>query len=152
MEIIRPLGDHEWADRVLANHLQHLRPTLDALLEWTKSVDDEPESFWEGQRVAIWAKISAREKKRTNWLFALAGTLALIVLAVSTLFLNPQPATAPSEAQIDSDHELLVHVEQTIESGGPQALEPAALLAREISQDANSLASVRGLSKGEKHP
>jgi hypothetical protein len=102
--------------------------------------------------VAIWAKISAREKKRANWLFALAGTLALIVLAVSTLFMSPQRATAPPEAQIDSDHELLVHVEQTIESGGPQALEPAALLAREISQDANSLASVRGLSKGEKHP
>ena len=72
----------------------------------------------------------------------LAAKLGVVARGVSTrttvLVLGgpaPPPQTAP-HAKLDPDHEMLIEVERTRQTGGPEALEPAALLAREIGQQA----------------
>lgn len=89
--------------------------------------------FWEEQQAAIWKRILTGERRNLRWLPALAGGLAAVILAIGLL--RSQPAARSPlgpEPQADRDRQLLVQVEQLVESDGPEALEPAASLARQI--------------------
>jgi hypothetical protein len=145
------LSNEELTDFLLQRDERRLRPTLDALAGWTRTVADRPESFWERQRAGVWARRSARSKRAAQRLGALAGTLCLALLAVVLFRANRPPAQAPLGTEGQRDHELLLRVEQTIASDGPQALAPAALLAQEISRDRSSAPGQQHASQGGKH-
>jgi hypothetical protein len=91
------------------------------------------EAFWQQQRWAIQARIESEASPvghpmpRAAW----AAATAMILAALLVLGIRPKPA--PERLQIDPDHELLIAVERAVHSEVPTALEPAALLAREIS-------------------
>ena len=89
------------------------------------------DDLWQAQRKNIWKRIetsrSLRRASGWRWGYALA---ALILLA-TTLSMNSgnrTPEPAPVQAQVDSDHELLLEVDRIVQSDGPMALEPAGLM------------------------
>jgi hypothetical protein len=130
--LTRHLSDEELSEIILDSDRQHLRQTLGALPEWAHAAAEHPEVFWERQRAAIRTRIAdtpegSSARIVTGW----AGAFALVLLAI--FLLHTSPAPRPSRAQTDPDQELLVAVEQTVQNGVPQALEPAAMLADEIS-------------------
>jgi hypothetical protein len=65
---------------------------------------------------------------------AQACALALLLFALMLLRTGPKPVQVPSQTQFspDPDQELLVAIEQAVQSDGPASLEPAALLAEQI--------------------
>lgn len=65
------------------------------------------------------------------------ATIAIATVLVLGGHIPRGRQTAP-HAKVDPDHELLIEVERTLQTGGPEALEPAALLAREIGQQATA--------------
>ena len=96
---------------------------------------DRPEEFWHRQRVAIRNRLNSAPPAKPR-LPHLAWGTAVVVLGIASLMLTrtPHPATAvPVDG--DSDHQLLVEVEEVLQSGGPISLEPAAFLAGEISEN-----------------
>ncbi len=143
------LKDEELTDDLLDRDERRLRPALDALAGWARGATDRPESFWAQQRDAVWARLAVR-KKRAGRFRALAAVVSLFLFALALLLGNRHPAKAPPRAQADPDQELLLRVQQTMQSDGPQALEPAALLAAEISQEANSGSARHHSSEGGK--
>jgi hypothetical protein len=133
MQLTRHLNNEELSQLIFDSDQQHLRPTLEALPEWARTAGVRPDAFWERQRAEIRQRI-ARVPRRSSaqTVTAWAGALATVLLAI--FLLSDSPAPRPSSAQNDPDQELLVAVEQTVESGVPNALEPAAMLAEEISR------------------
>jgi hypothetical protein len=110
---------------------ERLRRALGTLPAITHIVAQNNDAFWEQQRTVIWAKIDSVEPRK---LPVLAWASAAAVLVAATLLFNIAP-TVPPRAKVDSDHELMVQLERTLQSEVPVALEPAALLAREITQN-----------------
>ncbi len=88
-----------------------------------------PEAFWQWQRTAIAAQSIGRlESRRLAWATAAA---AMVLLAM--LLIERMPPPKPL-AQSDPDHALLVDVDRSVRRELPRALEPAALLAQEVSR------------------
>ena len=103
-----------------------------AFRDWARAAAERPESFWERQRLAVRGRIESAGKRRrvlrrSSW--AAAAAVAALVLALTIARRSPRPPAAP-----DPDHELLVAVERSLEREVPAALEPAALLAGELSR------------------
>ena len=150
MEINGHLNEPELAEFVLdstpavGSHLEHCDKCLDDVtrlrdvIHGLRGLGDEEEEFWTTQQRAIRARTASQDSK-TSSRGSLAWGLAIATVAVATVLISagnaPSPRTAPN-ARVDPDHELLIEVERTLETGGPEALEPAALLAREIGQHA----------------
>jgi hypothetical protein len=94
---------------------------------------ERPEMFWQRQRAAIRSRIAIDEASRRPWAgFAWATALSLLVLA--GLAVHSAPPLPQATPEVDPDQQLLISVEQAIHSGVPEALEPAAMLADDISQ------------------
>jgi hypothetical protein len=130
-----PMGSHaEHCDACL-NEVTDLRETARELREGL----EEPQAFWDAQQRAIRARIYSEQPHRTARSPRLSWALAVITIVVAFLFLSVEPAPPPAEkARIDPDHELLLEVERALQTGGPEALAPASLLVRDISQYSNS--------------
>jgi hypothetical protein len=111
--------------------LGRLRRVVGELPALTQIVAQNTDAFWEHQRTAIWTKIDSTEPRKFP---VLAWASAAVVLLAAALLFSIAP-TVPPQAQADSDHELMVQLERTLQSEVPVALEPAALLAREITQN-----------------
>jgi len=110
---------------------ERMRRLLAELPAVTHVVAQNTDAFWEQQRTAIWANIRSVEPRKFP---ILAWASAAAVLVAATLLFSIAP-TVPPRAQADSDHELMIQLERTLQSEVPAALEPAALLAREITQN-----------------
>ena len=110
---------------------ERMRRVLGELPAFTHVVAQNTDAFWEQQRTAIWANIRSVEPRKFP---ILAWASAAAVLVAATLLFSIAP-TVPPRAQADSDHELMIQLERTLQSEVPAALEPAALLAREITQN-----------------
>jgi hypothetical protein len=131
------LGSHaEHCDSCL-NDITHLR---DLTHDMRKKLD-ENEVFWSQQRRAIQTRVSsiraAKDSGSPQLSWALAA--ATVVIAVALFQGVETPAPPVSQLAVDPDHELLLEVERALQTGGPEALEPASLLVREISQQAPAL-------------
>jgi len=111
--------------------LGRLRRVVGELPALTHVVAQNTDAFWEQQRTSIWANIDSVEPRKFP---VLAWASAAAVLVAATLLFSIAPAVPP-RAQADSDHELMIQLERTLQSEVPVALEPAALLAREITQN-----------------
>ena len=110
---------------------EQVRRVLGELPALSHKVAQSTDAFWEQQRTTIWAKIDSVDARKFP---VLAWASATAVLVTATLLFSVAP-TAPPRAQADSDHELMIQLERTLQSEVPVALEPAALLAREITQN-----------------
>lgn len=110
---------------------ERVRRVLEELPALTHIVTQNTDAFWDQQRTAIWAKIDSIEPRRFP---VLAWASATAVLVIATVLFSVAP-TVPPQAQADSDHELMIQLERTLQTEVPVALEPAAMLAREITQN-----------------
>jgi hypothetical protein len=110
---------------------KRMRHVLGELPALTRIVAQNDDAFWEQQRTAIWAKIDSVDARKFP---VLAWASAAAVLVAATLLFSIAPSVPP-RAQADSDHELMIQLERTLQSEVPVALEPAALLAREITEN-----------------
>ena len=133
----RGLGTHlEIYDSCL-NEIARLRETVAGM----KATTDRPQEFWDRQRAAIRNQIAAMHAQPTpiSQRLAWVPLLALVVLA-AVLLTGGTPAPPPiaTQAALDPDHELLVAVEQVMQSNGPDALEPATYFIQQISQPSRS--------------
>jgi hypothetical protein len=148
MQLTRHLSNEELSEMTFDSDQRRLRRTLDALPEWARAAADRPNAFWECQQVEIRKRIArAPQRSSTQTVTAWAGAFAMVLLAI--LLLRDSPAPGPPRAQSDPDQELLVAVEQSVQSGVPQALEPAAMLAEEIN---NSRPISRSTSRFQGEP
>ncbi len=158
MEITQHLSEVEMAEFIsdpslgLGTHLAHcdfclyevarMRETVAGL----RGLSSEPDEYWIRQRVATRTAIAATPS-RPAWRFprlAWAGAMAVIVLAGLLAGGGNVPTPAPVATRnpttgdptaTDPDHELLLAVEHVMQSSGPEALEPAAYLVREINRN-----------------
>jgi hypothetical protein len=151
MEINAHLNDAEMAEallnpgRGLVAHLDvcdscrmevgRLRRALDA--ESLKAAP--PEDFWQQQRTRIWQRITTQQQApaRRTPNFAWAALAAMVALGSLWVSDSPKPvAPKPAQSQIQiDDEELMMAVEHAVQSNVPEALEPASLLAQEITQN-----------------
>jgi hypothetical protein len=100
---------------------------------------EQPAYFWQRQQAAIRSRIAVKEASRQPWtgLMWIAGLALLLIASLATVNRSVPPV---AQNVTDPDQELLLTVEETVHSGVPEALAPAALLAEEMS-DAESESS-----------
>ena len=131
MQLICHLKDEELTDLLLEGEELEVRRLFAAAPQSLRSATERPNWFWQRQVSAVLGRVAASQRMLFHPGVAWASALALLLLAFSLLMKSPAPR--PVQAQNDSDQELLVAVEQAVETDGPESLEPAALLADEIS-------------------
>jgi hypothetical protein len=135
MEILNRLSDENLTDLLLESDRQYLQPILEGLPEWARASADRPPEFWERQRRAILSRVSALEDQASLRIPRAAWAIAAAIFVIASFMLNSGPRVTPvPQAVTDADRELLLEVERVVQGGGPEALEPAALLASEIGQ------------------
>ncbi len=101
--------------------------------EAIRAAANRSEAFWQWQRTAIARRGAERSgSRRLAWA---AATAALVLI---TILLTEKTPPAKSLAKSDPDQALLVDVERSVRREVPRALEPAALLAQEISRGAEA--------------
>jgi hypothetical protein len=134
MKSTRHLHHDELIDSQLTSDQRQLEPQLAALADWAREQSHRPEEFWLRQRAQIRARIAQSESAVRTRPARLAWATISAVILVAAILLNTAPKPNSPPSHVDPDHELLVQVEHALRADGPEALEPAALLIREISQ------------------
>jgi hypothetical protein len=143
MQLIRHLKDEELTDLLLEADQRELQLTLAAVPRQLRLSSEQPEWFWQKQQAAIRQRLGATRHLAWRLLPACAGVLGVAVLG-TTLLYHARPAAPPAaQAQSVSDQELMIAVEQAVQTDVPDALAPAALLADEISKSQSGSASNR---------
>jgi len=130
--------------------LEGLERTLSQLPKFAAEASDRPDLFWQRQAAAIRSRIAVEEASKrplTGFVWAAALSLALLL----GMLLSLRSAPVRSVAQTDPDHDLLVAVEHAVNNEGPEALEPAALLADEIGLGDKSISAARTSFKEKKN-
>lgn len=115
----------------LIGHQEELSSVFPVLAESARIATERPDAFWIRQRAAIRSRIEEASKRPLKRL-VLASAFALVTLVTLLLKTSSPPAPVPQEL-VDPDQELLISVERAIQSNGPEALAPAAVLAEEIN-------------------
>ena len=145
MKILNQLNDEQLTELLLESDEKDLRRHISDLPEFGRTSTERDESFWRQQRMSITAKIGAQKKVGFfGFLPLFAGAAAVIVLAFLMLSSSHHRTTPVAQVPVQTsptDHDLLLQVETSTESYGPEALQPAALLADEISQNTTGSAS-----------
>jgi hypothetical protein len=134
MKITRPLDHDELVDSHLSSDQRQLESQLAGLADWARDQADWPEEFWLRQRAQIRARIAQSEFAARARPVRLAWATISAVILIAAILLNTAPKPNSPPSHVDPDHELLVEVEQALRTDGPEALEPVALIVREISQ------------------
>jgi len=121
-----------------------------------RAEEAKPEDFWLRQQEAIEARILHCKRRKgvsrpRAWMVGAAASFAVILVALMlrTAIAPKLPMvktqagqTQAVEAQEEQDHALLLAVEESLAQNGPDALQPATILAQEISpQDFSSNSS-----------
>ena len=135
MEIMRHLTNEEPIDLALASDQRSLRLEIEALPEWSRTVSDRTDEFWEKQRAEVWSRINAGEERKSRHALVFALSAAAAMIAIAGLMLSSssrEPVIHP--ARVDSDQELLMAVERVVQSEALPSLQPASLLTREMVQ------------------
>jgi hypothetical protein len=132
------VGSHlEYCDACL-NEVTRLRDLVRGL----RGSGEQDEGFWAAQGAAIRSRIVSQDTRPPARAGRLAWAMATATIAIATVLVlgghAPRGGQTAPQAKVDPDHELLIEVERTLQTGGPEALEPAALLAREIGGQATA--------------
>lgn len=149
MKLMHHLNDEELTDLLLESDQRELEHALAELPEWLRASAQQPELFWRKQQAAIRGRIVAARRIVWPILAASAGALALLVFAFALLH-EGAPAPPVPTAQTVSDQDLMIAVEQDVQTSVPEALAPASLLADEIS-NAQSASGTSHSAKENKH-
>jgi len=136
MQLIRHLNDEELTDMLLESDERELQPMFRDLSGWLHTSTDLPDWFWQGQRAAIRRRVAVPRRSWSRPMLSWGAAMALVL--VGLLLLQTSPAPKQVEIPRDPDQELLVAVERVVQSDGPSSLEPAGLLAEEISSSVSS--------------
>jgi hypothetical protein len=119
-----------------------------AIRQVTYEAGDRPADFWVQQRRNIRARMeepSTHSHTGARW----ALVFGTCVLAFALFLLRSAPTPVPQPQATVSDHELLLEVESMVGSDVPQSLEPATVLATEISRGLPAGNSMKDSKKGE---
>jgi len=120
-----------------------------AIRQAAREAGDRSDDFWVQQRRNIRVRLANEEAvpahPRARW--ALAFGVCMLAFAIFLLYSAPAPPL-PQPQTASSDHELLLEVESMVGSDVPQSLEPASLLATEISRGLPA-SSPKDSKKGE---
>jgi hypothetical protein len=156
MEITPHLSEVELAEFIsdpslgLGTHLAHCDSCVDEVARMRETVaglrglSSEADEFWIRQRAATRTSIaaapiwSAWPFPRLAWVGAMAVAVLAGFLVSDSNAPRPAPTATATTAANDPDHELLLAVEHAMQSTGPEALEPAAYLVREINRNARA--------------
>jgi hypothetical protein len=112
---------------------------------FAQHASERADEYWNKQRREIWNRISAREERTTQVSPRLLwGALAVIATFAMLLLFQGSEPQKQVHTQSDLDHELLLAVERAVQLDGPEALEPAALLAREIGRNQQGHSTDKG--------
>jgi hypothetical protein len=134
MEIIRHLSDDELAALTLASDEQRLREKLGNLPACAQTASQRQDEFWQEQRAKVWSRVAQAERSIAQRFPVLTWAAVVTMIAIAILMLHRTPTPEIRQARVDPDHELLIEIERAVQSDGPEALEPAALLAQEMIQ------------------
>jgi hypothetical protein len=143
-----PTGDA--VDGLPAEDPRELRPALEELAAWARGAAERPENFWERQRAAVWMSLAAQRRRTAQRLGTLAAAVCLLLIALAIFGVNQRAPKAPLQVRSEHDQQLMLRVEQTMQSDGPEALEPAALLVQQVSAGTNASSRQGESSEGEK--
>jgi hypothetical protein len=147
MVITRHSSNEELMDLQLASDRQALEPTLAAFADRACAVAGRPDSFWQQQHAEIRRRIAQSENSSRRAPLHLAWASALALVLIATMLLSSGPTPAPSPAATagtsDADQQLLMAVEQVVQSSVPASLEPASLLTEEMGQAVQTSSPVR---------
>jgi hypothetical protein len=128
--------EHLAACPACCEEAKSLRLLLSRYAKTNHATAERPEGFWQAQQTAIARHWSGRPvPRRLVW----AVAAACVVLAAA-LLIEKTPSPEPM-AQADADQTLLVDVQRSVRRELPRALEPAALLAEEVSRGTGSLSN-----------
>lgn len=147
MVVTQHSSNDELMDLQLASDQQALARTLAALADSMRAVANRPEGFWQQQHAAIQRRIAESESKSRRAPLRAAWAAGLALMLIAALLLangpTPEPPQAATTVTVDADQQLLVAVEQAVQSGVPDALAPASLLAEEMGQATPTRSQVR---------
>ena len=133
----RGLGTHlEICDACLSE-VGRLRETTAGM----KAIAERSQEFWDSQRTAIRNQIAALPAPPTPISRRLAWVPVFALIILAGLLLSggsPAPPPVVPQASVDPDHQLLLAVEQVMQSNGPVALEPATYFVQEIRQETSN--------------
>lgn len=118
--------------------LTRLRRGLQALREETRAASEKPEVSWIRQRVAIAGK--RLRQRSVSPRLAWAAGLALVA-GLGSLYVTREQPAGRIVALADPDHQLLMDVERAIRRDLPLALEPAALITRDLDRATEAAAT-----------
>ena len=96
-----------------------------------RELAQRPEAFWERQAAQI--RGACRQSRKQSRITAALVPSVVVLLLAAFGILQREPATPPvaitqPAVQVDQDHELLLAVEQVMQTDTPVALEPATLV------------------------
>ena len=120
-----------------------------AIRQVTHEASDRPADFWVQQRRNIRAHVASEENTHARAGARWALVFGTCVLAFALFLLHSAPTPAAQPQATVSDHELLLEVESMVGSDVPQSLEPATVLATEISRGLPAGDSMKESKKGE---
>ena len=139
MEVTRNLSNDELLDLQIQSDEQALQDSLVQLRSSGREIAERPEYFWQRQSAAIRTRVRETEGRR-RWSIPLAWAMTVLLAGIGVALLRggsaPAPVvqTRPAVVAADSDQQLLIAVQQAVQSGVPDSLEPAAYLAEQIGQ------------------
>ena len=121
-----------------------VKSTLRAWRESAEKQADRPDWFWARQRALISSRIQQPQSRRLPAL-AWAGVAATIAVGVALILPGQKPisvehvptdqtATVQAKVATASDSDLMQEVEETMNSGVPEALQPASTLQQAMEK------------------
>jgi hypothetical protein len=150
------LNDREFAQALVEGtgrvriHLEHCTVCREEFDRWqqalalmpqdARAAAELPADFWQDQQFAIGRMLRTAQPLRPA-LPALAWAATFVLLLCGLLLLGNSPVPAPVQTAADPDHQMLLEVEDALNSDVPEALEPAALLAQEIGSQMDTRSS-----------
>ena len=119
-----------------------------ALQSWRESAEkqaERPEWFWARQRARIASGMHEPKLQRMP-VMAWAGIAATVALGVALMAGNKPAGMVPIRQQeppkiVMTDQELMSELENTMNSGVPEALQPASTLVDEMERAQNARTS-----------
>ena len=140
MKITQQVNNEELSEIISGSGERSVQREFVDLPDALRFAVQRPETFWQSQQAAIETRIASGN---SGSLFSLRFSMraltrsfavALLLFAFALLKTGPNVVPVPqTQSSPDPDQELLVAIEQAVQSDGPASLEPAALLAEQIA-------------------
>ncbi len=133
-----------------ASEPDRIEALLRGLPEWASLATQQPEPFWDRQRLLVQRQIAEMPERKPR-LARLAWAAAFVLILIATFVLRTGSRIPVAPTSFASDRDLLVQVEQALDGDVPQALQPASLIANEIDQAAQPRSHSTSLKEKSEH-